>query len=199
MGPGFANAENPEDAQRARTYGAEGIGLCRTEHMFFETRRLLPSLHKMIMSDLPIARREALDALLPFQRDDFAGLFRAMDGLLVITRLIDPPPPEFLPDHMALNHDLNDPAGQSRPRGSFQSFLRQCCRRAIASCGPPPVDYQVPEFGVIACQRYLFIHRKGAKNAKVENKMKPNFPSFKPSQLRRGDETKLKLSPYPDA
>lgn len=63
----WTNADNPDDAQRARTYGAEGIGLCRTEHMFFEPRRL-PYLHKMIMSDLPIERREALDALLPFQR-----------------------------------------------------------------------------------------------------------------------------------
>ncbi len=103
----WTNADNPDDAQRARTYGAEGIGLCRTEHMFFEPRRL-PYLHKMIMSDLPIERREALDALLPFQRDDFAGLFRAMDGLPVITRLIDPPLHEFLPNHMELNHDLTD-------------------------------------------------------------------------------------------
>jgi pyruvate,orthophosphate dikinase len=103
----WTNADNPEDAQRARTYGAEGIGLCRTEHMFFEARRL-PYLHKMIMSELPIERREALDALLPFQRDDFAGLFRAMDGLPVIARLIDPPLHEFLPDHMELNHDLTD-------------------------------------------------------------------------------------------
>jgi pyruvate,orthophosphate dikinase len=62
----------------------------------------------MIMSDLPIERREALDALLPFQRNDFAGLFRAMDGLPVIARLIDPPLHEFLPDHMELNHDLTD-------------------------------------------------------------------------------------------
>jgi pyruvate,orthophosphate dikinase len=103
----WTNADNPEDAQRARTYGAEGIGLCRTEHMFFEARRL-PYLHKMIMSDLPIERHDALNALLPFQRDDFAGLFRAMDGLPVITRLIDPPLHEFLPDHMELNHDLTD-------------------------------------------------------------------------------------------
>jgi pyruvate,orthophosphate dikinase len=73
--------------------------------MFFEARRL-PFLHKMIMTDLPIERREALEALLPFQRDDFAGLFRAMDGLPVITRLIDPPLHEFLPNHMDLNHEL---------------------------------------------------------------------------------------------
>ncbi len=103
----WANADNPDDARRARTYGAEGIGLCRTEHMFFEAQRL-PFLHKMIMSDLPIERREALDALLPFQRDDFAGLFRAMDGLPVIARLIDPPLHEFLPNHMELYHELTD-------------------------------------------------------------------------------------------
>jgi len=101
------NADNPQDAERARAYGAEGIGLCRTEHMFFEPRRL-PYLHKMIMTDLPIERREALDALLPFQREDFIGLFRAMDGLPVITRLIDPPLHEFLPNYMELTHDLTD-------------------------------------------------------------------------------------------
>jgi len=100
----WCNADNPADAERARTYGAEGIGLCRTEHMFFEPRRL-PFLHKMIMTDLPIERREALDALLPFQREDFIGLFRAMDGLPVITRLIDPPLHEFLP-----NHTINEKA-----------------------------------------------------------------------------------------
>jgi len=103
----WCNADNPTDAERARTYGAEGIGLCRTEHMFFEPRRL-PYLHKMIMTDLPIERREALDALLPFQREDFIGLFRAMNGLPVITRLIDPPLHEFLPNHMELTHDLTD-------------------------------------------------------------------------------------------
>ena len=101
----WCNADYPSDAVRAREYGAEGIGLCRTEHMFFETKRL-PYLHKMIMADLPIERQEALDALLPFQREDFAGLFRAMDGLPVITRLIDPPLHEFLPSYEDLLHDL---------------------------------------------------------------------------------------------
>ena len=76
----WANADYPADAQRALDYGAEGIGLCRTEHMFFEAERL-PFVQKMIMTDLPSERREALDALLPFQREDFAGLFRVMDGL----------------------------------------------------------------------------------------------------------------------
>ncbi|MBW1724768.1 MAG: pyruvate, phosphate dikinase, partial [Deltaproteobacteria bacterium] len=81
----WANADYPADARRALDYGAEGIGLCRTEHMFFEAERL-PFVQKMIMTDLPSERREALDALLPFQREDFAGLFRVMDGLPVIIR-----------------------------------------------------------------------------------------------------------------
>ncbi len=103
----WANADYPADAQRARDYGAEGIGLCRTEHMFFEAERL-PFVQKMIMTDLPSERREALDALLPFQREDFAGLFRVMDGLPVIIRLIDPPLHEFLPNYVDLMRDLTD-------------------------------------------------------------------------------------------
>jgi len=103
----WCNADYPGDALRAREYGAEGIGLCRIEHMFFETKRL-PYLHKMIMADLPIERQEALDALLPFQREDFAGIFRVMDGLPVVTRLIDPPLHEFLPGYGNLLQDLTD-------------------------------------------------------------------------------------------
>ena len=103
----WANADRPEDARRGRNYGAEGIGLCRTEHMFFEAERL-PLVHKMIMTDLPVERTEALDGLLPFQRDDFAGLFRVMDGLPVIIRLIDPPLHEFLPNHVDLISELTD-------------------------------------------------------------------------------------------
>jgi len=103
----WANADYPADAQRARDYGAEGIGLCRTEHMFFEAERL-PFVQKMIMTDLPSERRDALDMLLPFQREDFAGLFRVMDGLPVIIRLIDPPLHEFLPNHVDLMRDLTD-------------------------------------------------------------------------------------------
>ena len=103
----WANADYPEDAQRAREYGAQGIGLCRSEHMFFETDRL-PLFQKMIMADLPVDQREALDALLLFQREDFAGLFRVMDGLPVIIRLIDPPLHEFLPDLVELMAELSD-------------------------------------------------------------------------------------------
>ncbi|RPH48106.1 MAG: pyruvate, phosphate dikinase [Desulfobacteraceae bacterium] len=103
----WANADYPRDAKRARDYGAEGIGLCRSEHMFFEPERL-PFIQKMIMTDFPIERREAINAILPFQREDFAGLFRIMDGLPVIIRLLDPPLHEFLPNHVDLMRDLSD-------------------------------------------------------------------------------------------
>jgi pyruvate,orthophosphate dikinase len=103
----WANADYPSDAKRARNYGAEGIGLCRTEHMFMEAERL-PLVQKMIMADLPVDQREAIDALLPFQRNDFEGLFRVMDGLPVIIRLIDPPLHEFLPNQIELMRDLSD-------------------------------------------------------------------------------------------
>jgi pyruvate,orthophosphate dikinase len=103
----WANADYPKDAERAREYGAQGIGLCRTEHMFFESERL-PHVQKMIMTDLARERQEALDAILPLQREDFIGLFRVMDGLPVIIRLIDPPLHEFLPNPFDLMHDTAD-------------------------------------------------------------------------------------------
>jgi pyruvate,orthophosphate dikinase len=101
----WTNADYPRDAERARLYGAEGIGLCRTEHMFFETERL-PHVQAMILAKTDDEREKALAALLPFQRSDFEGLFRAMDGLPVTIRLIDPPLHEFLPSHDELLHDV---------------------------------------------------------------------------------------------
>ena len=94
----WANADYPRDAARARAYGAEGIGLCRTEHMFFESARL-PYVQQMILARTDAEREEPLAKLLPFQRSDFEGLFRVMDGLPVTIRLIDPPLHEFLPGH----------------------------------------------------------------------------------------------------
>ncbi|TDO48307.1 pyruvate phosphate dikinase [Kribbella sp. VKM Ac-2571] len=91
-----ANADTPDDAARARRFGAEGIGLCRTEHMFLGERRAL--IEQLILAEGPEAQQAALDRLLPLQRDDFAGIFRAMDGQPVTIRLIDPPLHEFLPD-----------------------------------------------------------------------------------------------------
>ena len=91
-----ANADTPEDAARAREFGAEGIGLCRTEHMFFGEERL-PVVQEMILADDEPGRRAALDRLLPFQQSDFEGIFTAMAGLPVTIRLLDPPLHEFLP------------------------------------------------------------------------------------------------------
>lgn len=90
------NADAPEDAQRARDFGAEGIGLCRTEHMFFEGERIV-AMREMILANDKDARRVALAKLLPFQRDDFVGIFTAMNSLPVTVRLLDPPLHEFLP------------------------------------------------------------------------------------------------------
>jgi len=117
----WTNADYPADAQRARSYGAEGIGLCRTEHMFFEAERL-PFVQKMIMTNVPRERREALAALLPFQRDDFIGLFRAMDGLPVIIRLIDPPLHEFLPFHSDLLRELTDLKIRLKEAGTLEEI-----------------------------------------------------------------------------
>lgn len=91
-----ANADIPRDAKKAREFGAEGIGLCRTEHMFFAPERL-PIVIEMIMAETEEERRKALDKLLPFQKEDFIGLFKEMKGYPVIIRTLDPPLHEFLP------------------------------------------------------------------------------------------------------
>ncbi|HEY6745300.1 MAG TPA: pyruvate, phosphate dikinase [Mycobacteriales bacterium] len=91
-----ANSDTPEDSERARRFGAQGIGLCRTEHMFLGDRRQL--VEDLILADTDDERQAALDALEPLQKEDFVGIFAAMDGLPVTVRLIDPPLHEFLPD-----------------------------------------------------------------------------------------------------
>jgi len=101
----WANADYPRDAQRAREFGAEGIGLCRTEHMFFEEERR-PIVVKMVLAEDEEERKALLDQLLPFQREDFEGLFEVMDGLPVIIRLIDPPMHEFLPPREELLEEV---------------------------------------------------------------------------------------------
>jgi pyruvate,orthophosphate dikinase len=100
-----ANADIPRDALRAREFGAEGIGLCRTEHMFFAPKRI-SHMRAMILADNEKDRRAALKKLLPYQREDFEGLFRAMDGLPVTIRLLDPPLHEFLPKREKLMVDI---------------------------------------------------------------------------------------------
>ena len=99
-----ANADTPEDAERARSFGAQGVGLCRTEHMFLGDRRKL--IESVILADTAEEQEEAFDALRPLQKGDFVGIFAAMDGLPVTVRLIDPPLHEFLPDLTELSVEL---------------------------------------------------------------------------------------------
>ena len=104
-----ANADNPKDAKKAIEFGAKGIGLCRTEHMFFEESRIF-NFRKMILADTPEERKVALDKILPYQVEDFYGMFKVMNGLSVNIRLLDPPLHEFLPktneDKEKLANDL---------------------------------------------------------------------------------------------
>ena len=125
----WANADYPRDAVRARSYGAEGIGLARTEHMFFETERL-PFVQQLILTQDDKLRDAALAKLLTFQRSDFIGLFEAMDGLPVTIRLIDPPLHEFLPSHDALQKAVTEL--ETRERMHDPAFSAQD-RQALAS------------------------------------------------------------------
>jgi len=121
----WTNADYPKDAQRARSYGAVGIGLCRTEHMFFEPERL-PIVQKMILSKSGAERTTQLNLLLPSQRKDFDGLFEAMDGHPVIIRLIDPPLHEFMPDEEALLEEVIEMRvrGESEGLAEKEELLR---------------------------------------------------------------------------
>jgi pyruvate,orthophosphate dikinase len=116
------NADTPEDASVAREFGAEGIGLCRTEHMFFEPARIL-AVRRMILAGDVLARERALDELLPMQRGDFEGIFRAMDGLPVTIRLLDPPLHEFLP------HEEDEKAELASALGISLAMLRSKLER----------------------------------------------------------------------
>lgn len=109
------NADTPEDAQTARRFGAEGIGLCRTEHMFFAPDRI-KAMREMILSDTEEERRKALSKLLPMQKTDFIGIFRAMAGYPVTIRLLDPPLHEFLPQSEADLREISEEMGVSFER-----------------------------------------------------------------------------------
>jgi pyruvate,orthophosphate dikinase len=118
------NADTGPDAEQALTFGAEGIGLCRTEHMFFGDDRIT-KMRRMILSDDETEQEEALDALLPYQRQDFTDIFEAMDGHPVTIRLLDPPLHEFLPDPDADNGELADLADRlDQPVDAIEKKLR---------------------------------------------------------------------------
>lgn len=125
-----ANADTPEDALRARELGAQGIGLCRTEHMFMAQERL-PIVQEMILADNLADRQIALEKLLPFQRDDFYGILKAMAPYPVTIRLLDPPLHEFLPDHESLMLEIAD----MKYRGSnpYEIFAKEQLAKKVHS------------------------------------------------------------------
>ena len=158
------NADAPKDAAKAREFGAEGIGLCRTEHMFFGDQRIV-AMRKMILAEDEAGREAALAELEPFQRGDFVGIFEAMEGLPVTIRLLDPPLHEFLP---------HDPKGQSEvaaqlgisservrdTRSSSSMSSTRCRASAAAACRS-----STPEIGDMAGPRD---HRRGHRRPKNE-------------------------------
>lgn len=135
-----ANADTPKDAAQAFAFGAEGIGLCRTEHMFFEGDRI-KAVREMILADDEAGRRVALAKLLPMQRGDFEGLFKAMQGHPVTVRLLDPPLHEFVPhfekEQRELAKDMNVPYEKSRPKWSCWQKSIRCWAIAVAVWATP--------------------------------------------------------------
>ena len=152
------NADTPADAQTARAFGAEGIGLCRTEHMFFEPERIL-AVREMILADDTAARRRALEQILPMQRGDFLEILRAMEGLPVTIRLLDPPLHEFLPHTEteiravsdALQIDFQTVQRKNESLHEFNPMLgHRGCRLAITF--PEIYEIQVQAIVEAACE-----------------------------------------------
>ncbi len=128
-----ANADTPKDAAQAFAFGAEGIGLCRTEHMFFEGDRI-KALREMILADDEAGRRVALAKMLPIQQSDFEGLFKAMNGFPVTIRLLDPPLHEFVPHdekgQKEMAREMDVPVAEDRRQGRVAG-------RVQPDAGPP--------------------------------------------------------------
>ncbi|MEK6590904.1 MAG: pyruvate, phosphate dikinase [Nitrospinota bacterium] len=159
------NADTPHDAQVARDFGAEGIGLCRTEHMFFEGKRI-DAVREMILSDTEEERRRALIKILPMQRGDFKEIFKVMDGYPVTIRLLDPPLHEFLPhteeEIEALSRDMNVPVERLKEKSyslkEFNPMLgHRGCRLGITY--PEIYEIQVQAIFEAACE----LAKKGKK------------------------------------
>jgi pyruvate, orthophosphate dikinase len=155
------NADTPEDAKRARDFGAQGIGLCRTEHMFFEGDRIM-AMREMILADNEVDRKKALKKLLPLQRKDFIGIFTAMKGLPVTIRLLDPPLHEFLPHDDKSQAEMASRLGVKRAdvKNRVQALHEanpmlghRGCRLAVTY--PEILDMQVTAIAeaVIACKQ----------------------------------------------
>ncbi|HEV8191167.1 MAG TPA: putative PEP-binding protein, partial [Ktedonobacterales bacterium] len=150
----WANADYPRDAQRSVTFGAEGIGLCRTEHMFMEQERL-PIVQEMILAPTKEERQAALNRLLPFQRSDFEGIFRAMrnpktgEGYPVVIRLIDPPLHEFLPSYEELLQEVTRLETIEEIKGEKQPELPEKRKLLTAVAGMREMN---PMLGLRGCR-----------------------------------------------
>jgi len=160
------NADTPYDAEHARKLGAEGIGLCRTEHMFFDTEERILAIREMIIAESVELRKKALAKLLPFQTKDFEGIFKAMDGLGVTIRLIDPPLHEFVPHDEAGQKSLAAAAGVSfetvrqrveKLNESNPMLGHRGCRLAVTY--PEILEMQVTAIMTAACR----MAKKGVK------------------------------------
>jgi pyruvate,orthophosphate dikinase len=150
----WANADTPQDARKARELGAQGIGLCRTEHMFMQQERL-PIVQEMILSDTPEARASALERLLPFQREDFLGILEAMQGYPVTIRLLDPPLHEFLPSLETLlveTTELRIREGEQSP--AFQQKMRLLKRVQQLHEQNPMLGLRVCRLGIVYPEIY---------------------------------------------
>jgi len=150
----WANADTPQDARKARELGAQGIGLCRTEHMFMQQERL-PIVQEMILSNTPEARADALKKLLPFQRDDFLGILEAMQGCPVTIRLLDPPLHEFLPSLEALlveTTELRVREGEQSPE--YQKKMRVLKRVQQLHEQNPMLGLRVCRLGIVYPEIY---------------------------------------------
>ena len=150
----WANADTPEDAAKARQLGAQGIGLCRTEHMFMQTARL-PIVHEMILATQTSDRAKALTRLLPFQREDFLGILSAMEGLPVTIRLLDPPLHEFLPsleDLLVETTELRLTLGEQSPEYREKETLLRRVRQLHEQ--NPMLGLRVCRLGIVFPEIY---------------------------------------------
>ena len=155
----WANADYPRDAKIAREYGAEGIGLCRTEHMFFEPDRL-PIVRQMILAEEDSEREAALDSLLEFQREDFRGIFREMDGLPVVIRLLDPPLHEFLPAYEELLVEVMELRNRGDDSGELEE--KEALLQRVAS-----MRESNPMLGMRGCRLGLLVPGVNAMQVKA--------------------------------
>jgi pyruvate,orthophosphate dikinase len=143
-----ANADTPEDAARARKFGATGVGLCRTEHMFMQVNRL-PVVQEMILADNTADRQVALEKLLPFQQGDFEGILKAMDGFPVTIRFLDPPLHEFLPNVDELKEQIRDLKAKNAPASEIEAVEKTLVRARSLHEANPMMGFRGSRLGVV--------------------------------------------------